>query len=246
MTDDVKPDVSASDETPAPERPERPPKPEKTPEDLAAIALLDRLRSGEGETTPTGLPLACVVKVIACEDIPKANERYAMVTLKGHDDRVWRMCVDRYYLDVGMNALFVSGDAALPPEDRYRNRDVARVKERVYRFGFGVKMRRLLPIVRRGIYRHNCGLVYPLDDFPELKGVRYGTVCAVKLHIDSQTEIHSRLVAPRPKLPKPPKPPKPQPRPAPKPKPKPAPDNRLLPQEEYIELVRRYHRQLFS
>lgn len=195
---DAEPQDEAGEENP-PERRKWPKRPEKTPEDLAAIALLDRLRSGEGEKMPLNLPLACVVKVIEYEEIPKANEQYAMVTLKGHNNQTWRMCINRYYLERGMNALFVSGDAAMPVEDRYRNRDVARVKERIFRFGFGVKVRRLLPIIRRNIYIYNSGLLYPLSDFPELKGVRYGTVCAVRLHIDNVLELRSRAAMPRPK-----------------------------------------------
>ena len=38
--------------------------PEKTPEELAEIAYLDRLRTCEGEEMPVGLPLACIVKVV--------------------------------------------------------------------------------------------------------------------------------------------------------------------------------------
>ena len=72
---------------------------EKTPEDLAAIAYLDKLRSGEGETMPEGLLLACVVKVIAYEEVPKAHEKYAMATVRGAGNREWRVCVSRYYLE---------------------------------------------------------------------------------------------------------------------------------------------------
>jgi len=169
-------------------------KPEKTPEDLAAIAYLDRLRSGEGETMPMNLPLACVVKVVAYEEVPKANDRYALATLLGPAGRTWKMCINRYYMEEGMRALFVSGDAAMPNTDRFRNRDVAKVKLRVFRFGFGVKEARLLPIVSRNIYYYNCGLLYPLDEFPELKGVRTGTVCATKLGIEKVYDLR-RLVA---------------------------------------------------
>ena len=45
----------------------------KTPEEQAAIAYLDKLRSCEGEEMPVGLPLACVVKVMADEEGPKAG-----------------------------------------------------------------------------------------------------------------------------------------------------------------------------
>lgn len=174
-------------------------KPEKTPEDLAAIAYLDRLRRGDGETMPTRLPIACVVKVIEYENIPKANEKYALATLLGPGGRTWKMSINRYYLEKGMKALFVSGYAALPDTERFRNRDAAKVKLRVFRFGFGVKETRLLPIVSRNIYHYNCGLLYPLDDFPELKRARAGTVCADKLGIDDVDDLRRRAAAPRPK-----------------------------------------------
>lgn len=188
-----------------PERPARPKglgrpeKPEKTPEDLAAIAYLDRLRRGDGETVPLDLPLACVVRVAAYEEIPKANDRYALATVRGPGGREWKMCIPRYNLETGMDALFVSKDATMPEEDRYRNRDAARVKLRVYRFGFGTKVRRLLPIVNRSIYRFNCGLLYPLDDFPELADVPSGELCAERLDVSGADEMRARAAAPRPK-----------------------------------------------
>ena len=85
--------------------------------------------------------------------------------VQGAGNREWRMCVSRHYLEEGMDTLFVSKDAALPMEDRFCNRDLVSVKERVYRFGFGVNERRYLPIVKRTIYIHNCGVLFPLDDF---------------------------------------------------------------------------------
>lgn len=177
-------------------------KQEKTPEDLAAIAYLDRLRAGEGETMPEGLPLACVVKVVAYEEVPKAHEKYAMATVRGAGNREWRMCVSRYYLEEGMDALFVSKDAALPMEDRFCNRDLVSVKERVYRFGFGVNERRYLPIVKRTIYIHNCGVLFPLDDFSEVKRKALGADCSSLLGIDSASDLQARLSAPRPPKPK--------------------------------------------
>lgn len=179
---------------------EKPPKAPKTPEDLAAIALLDKLRFGEGEVRPEGLPLACVVKVVDYSEIPKANERYAMATVEGRDGRRWRLCILRYYLEKGMRALFVSDDAAVPTDDeRFVNLDVCKLRERVYRFGFGVKVRRAVPFVKRNIYLHNCGVLYPLDDFPELKKASVGDICAASLHIDSATELHRQATAPKPK-----------------------------------------------
>ena len=64
-------------------------KPEKTPEELAQIAYLDKLRTCEDEAMPTGLPLACVVKVVGYEEIPKANDQYALATIEGRGKRTW-------------------------------------------------------------------------------------------------------------------------------------------------------------
>ena len=179
---------------------ERQEKPPKTPEELAEIAYLDRLRSGEGEVRPVGLPLACVVKVVGYEEVPKANEQYAMATVEGRDGRRWRVCVRRRYLKEGMRALFVLDDAALPADDgRFRNPCVCKLHARVYRFGFGVKERRKIPFVKRNIYRNNCGVLYPLDDFRELSKARVGDVCAAKLRIESAEEQQRRAAAPQPK-----------------------------------------------
>ena len=175
-------------------------KPEKTPEELAEIAYLDKLRSCEGEAMPVGLPLACVVKVVAYEEVPKANEQYALVTVEGRDGRTWRLCIRRYYLEEGMRALFVSHDALLPENDeRFDNLDVCKLHERVFRFGFGVKERHKVPFVKRNVYRNNCGVLYPLDDFHELLNAKVGDVCAAALHIESAAETHRRAAAPQPK-----------------------------------------------
>jgi len=177
----------------------RPPKPERTPEDIAAVAVLDALRSGAGETKPTGLPLACVVKVMDCADVPKARDAYSMITVMGPGKRTWRMCVRRGTVKVGRNMLFVGEDAALPVLARWREFPDVHVKEKVYNFGFGVKVRRLLPHVQHHIYIHNNGVLYPTAMFPELRRARVGTVCAVHLCIDSASEIKAKLMAPRPK-----------------------------------------------
>ena len=175
-------------------------KPEKTPEELAEIAYLDKLRTCEGEAMPVGLPLACIVKVVAYEEIPKASEQYAMATVEGRDGRTWRLCIRRYYLEDGMRALFVSYDALLPEEDeRFDNLDVCNLHDRVFRFGFGVKERRKVPFVKRNVYRNNCGVLYPLDDFRELSKARVGDVCAAKLRIESEEELQRRAAAPQPK-----------------------------------------------
>ena len=173
--------------------------PAKTPEELAEIAYLDKLRACEGEAMPKGLPLACVVKVVGYEEIPKANEQYAMATVEGRDGRTWRLCIRRYYLEKGMRALFVHGDAAVPEDARFDNADVCKLHERVYRFGFGVKVRRKVPFVKRNIYRNNCGVLYPIDDFHELLKARVGDVCAAALHIENAEELHRKAMAPHPK-----------------------------------------------
>ena len=175
-------------------------KPEKTPEELAAIAYLDRLRTCEGEAMPTGLPLACVVKIVGYEEIPKANECYALATVEGRDGRTWRLCIRRYYLEEGMRALFVSYDALLPEEDkRFVNPDVCKLHDRVFRFGFGVKVRRMVPFVKRNVYRNNCGVLYPLDDFHELQRAKVGDVCAAALRIESAVELQRQAATPQPK-----------------------------------------------
>ncbi len=178
---------------------ERPPKLPKTAEDLAAIAVLDALRECKGEVIPKDLPLACVVKVLDYADIRKANEAYAMVTVEGPEEKTWRMCVLRKSVKVGKLALYIAEDAALPPEERFRNQNVCTVKEKVYKFRFGFDVRRLLPRVKRHIFRLNPGVLYPVAAFPELKGKRKGFVCPTLLKIESQTELKLRMQAPRPK-----------------------------------------------
>ena len=175
-------------------------KPEKTPEELAEIAYLDRLRTCVGEEMPVGLPLACIVKVVAYEEVPKANECYAMATVEGRNGQTWRVCIRRYYLEEGMRALFVSYDALLPDDDeRFDNLNVCKLHERVFRFGFGVKERRKVPFVKRNVYHNNCGVLYPLDDFHELLKAKVGDVCAVRLRIESAEELRRRVAAPQPK-----------------------------------------------
>ena len=168
-------------------------KPPKTPEELAEIAYLDRLRACEGEAMPVGLPLACVVKVVGYEEIPKAGEQYAMATVEGRGGQTWRMCIRRYYLEDGMRALFVSYDALLPEADeRFDNLDVCKLHDRVFRFGFGVKVRRKTPFVKRNVYRNNCGVLYPLGDFRELLETNLGDDCAAALKIESTEDLRRR------------------------------------------------------
>ena len=68
-------------------------------------------------------------------------------------------------------------------DERFDNLDVCKLHDRVFRFGFGVKERRKIPFVKRNIYRNNCGVLYPLDDFRELSKARAGDVCAAKLRL---------------------------------------------------------------
>ena len=88
------------------EKPKWPKKPPKTAEDLAAIAYLDALRAGGGDSPPARVPLACIVKVTAYEEVPKAHEAYAMVRVTGPDGKSWRLCVHRGTVKEGKNALF--------------------------------------------------------------------------------------------------------------------------------------------
>ena len=177
------------------EKPKWPKKPPKTAEDLAAIAYLDALRAGGGDRPLADVPLACIVKVTSYEEVPKAHENYAMVRVTGPDAKTWRLCVRRGTVKVGKNALFISSDAALPVEDRFRNSAVCTVKEKVYKYGFGMKVRRLLPHVQRHIYRLNSGVLYPLKDFPELKSLKKGTEVSALLNIRSQKILKALMIA---------------------------------------------------
>ncbi len=171
----------------------RPPKPVRTEEDWKNIALLAKLRECPDEEKPEGLPLACIVKVIEYSEVPMAREQYAMVGVYGPDDRVWKMCVMRGTVQLGDEMLFVSEDAALPLDERWNDRLVCPMKQRVYKYGFGIKVRRQLPIVRRNIYANNCGVLFPPDDFAkELRNVRLGEDCASRLNIESATEMKMR------------------------------------------------------
>ena len=174
----------------------REPRPEKTPEELAEIALLDALRRGDGDPPPERVPLACIVKVLECTEVPKANEAYAMVRVSGPNDATWRLCVYRGTVHVGRNALFVSANAALPMDDRFRNPDVCTVKQKNYRIGYD-KVPRLLPHVKRHIYLHNCGVLYPVGDFKELRGKRAGMLVATLLNIDDAEELKNRQNEPK-------------------------------------------------
>ena len=171
--------------------------PEEAAADEAAVAYLNDLRECPGEKPPEGLPLACIVKVLDYEEVPKANEAYAMVHVEGADGRIWRLCINRKTVRVGRNFLFVSDRAALPIQPRFQNPAVCNVKEKKYKFGHGIVVRRLLPHVRRHIYHNNSGVLFPMSDFPELKGRRVGTVVAVLLRIDSQDELLMLLQQPR-------------------------------------------------
>lgn len=192
MNEDAQNDAGRAGSPLPAEKPKWPKKPPKTAEDLAAIAYLDALRAGGGDRPLERIPLACIVKVTEYENVPKANEAYAMVRVVGPDDRTWRLCVHRGTVKVGKNALFISEAAALPVEDRFRNLAVCTVKEKVYKYGFGVKVRRLLPHVQRHIYPLNCGVLYPTAGFAELKGKRAGLHVSALLHIDLADELKLR------------------------------------------------------
>ena len=172
-------------------------KAERTAEDQAAIEFLNELRECPGEEHPSGLPLACVVKVLETVDVPKANDAYAMVRVEGADGRTWRMCVYRKSVKAGKNALFVSELAALPDQPRFCNPAVCTVKRKKYKYGHGITATRLLPHVKRHVYRNNCGVLFPMEAFPELKGRRVGMVVAVLLRIDNQEELKALQQQPR-------------------------------------------------
>ena len=67
--------------------------------------------------------------------------------------------------------------------------DVATYKEKKFRLGDGVIVTRLRPHVKRHIYRLNSGLLYPLKDFPELKGFKVGTDATAALNIRSESTL---------------------------------------------------------
>ncbi|MBQ6247429.1 MAG: hypothetical protein IJK04_11225 [Kiritimatiellae bacterium] len=182
-----------------------PKKPPKTEEDLVAIALLDALRDGTGYEHPEKAPLACLVRVIEYADIPKAKDAYALVRVEGPGGNTWHLTVYRGTVGVGDLALFISDDAALPVDDRFRNDKVCSVKEKTYKFGFGMDLKRLLPHVKRHIYHFNSGVLFPASDFKELRGHKAGTMVDMLLHIDSQTALKERLQQPRGKVWRPPK-----------------------------------------
>ena len=199
------PQVDGTDEsTETANCPPRPEKPPKTPEDLAAIALLDALRDGTGYEHPENPPLACLVRVLEYADIPKAKEAYALVRVRGPKGETWHLSVRRGTVAVGDLALFVSGDAALPDDKRFRNEAVCTVKEKTYKFVFGMDLKRLLPHVKRHIYHFNSGVLFPASDFKELKGCEEGAIVDMALRIDSQAAIKARLQQPRGKAWRPP------------------------------------------
>ena len=174
-----------------------PVKAERTPEDDAAIAYLDRLRACADEEPPV-VPRACVVKVTAVENVPKANERYAMATVKAADAKTWRVCLVRGTVKKGDDALFVTPEVALPDDPRFR--EAFHVKERVFRYGFGVSERVLLPHVSRSIYRNNSGLLCPIARFKELRP-KMGEIAVMRiLKLQHLADLRARAQGPsRPK-----------------------------------------------
>ena len=177
-----------------------PPKPVRTVQDWANIAYLEKLRECLDEEKPEGLPMACIVKVIDYSEVPMAGEKYALATVYGPDDRVWRLCVFRGTVQVGDDMLFVNDEAALPLDERWKEPQICSFKQRVYKFGFGVKVRRMLPIIRRNIYANNNGALFPLEGFErELRGARIGEDCSGRLNIECSTELKLRQNAKKPK-----------------------------------------------
>ena len=162
----------------------------KTAEDLAAIEYLDRLRDCADEEKPV-VPLAGIVKVVALENVPKANDAWSMAQVEWKNGESWRLCVPRDSVQTGKLYLFVSGEAALPADERYRG--VFKVKERVLKNGCGVKIRAFLPHVPRSIYRNNSGLLAPVSKFPELKGRRAGALVASLLHIEKYDDAVTQV-----------------------------------------------------
>ena len=170
-------------------KPVWPARPEMTPERLAAIKYLDTLRAGTDEDLPK-VPLACIVYVKDYREIPLANEQYALVTVTtGEKGDSWKLAVYRATVKPRTKMLFISADAALPLEPRFRNMDIATYKEKKYKLGDGVIVTRLRPHVKRHIYRLNSGLLYPLKDFPELKGLKAGTDAIAALNIRSEETL---------------------------------------------------------
>ena len=162
--------------------PKRPP---MTPERLAAIKYLDELRYGTDDEMPD-VPLSAIVYVKDYREIPLANELYALVTVTtGAKGQSWKLAVYRDTVKPRTRALFISADAALPIEPRFQNPDIATYKQKKFRLGDGVIVTRLRPHVKRHIYRLNSGLLYPLADFPELKGMKAGTDATAALNIRS-------------------------------------------------------------
>ena len=174
-------------------KPMWPKRPEMTPERLEAIKVLDGLRSGADEDMPD-VPLAAVVYVKDSMDIPLANEAYALVTVMCGGESTWKVAVRRGAARPRTKMLFVSSDAALPMDERYRNPNVTKCKEKRYRFGVA-EVHRLLPHVQRHIYRLNSGILYPLKDFPELKGMKRGTDVSGTLNIRSQKTLKALMIA---------------------------------------------------
>lgn len=170
-----------------------PKRPEMTPERLEAIKVLDGLRSGTDEDMPE-VPLAVMVYVKDSMDIPLANEAYALVTVMGAGESKWQVAVRRGAARPRTKMLFVSSDAALPIDDRYKNPNVTKCKEKRYRFGVA-EVHRLLPHVQRHIFRLNCGVLYPLKDFPELKGLKRGDDVSALLNVRSQKTLKALMIA---------------------------------------------------
>ena len=165
-------------------------KPERTPEREAAVSFLDALRSGTDEEMPV-VPLAAVVAVEDYREIPLAKEQYALVTVRGADGATWKVAVFRGTVRPRAKALFVSGAAALPVEPRFRNEKVATYKERKFHLGNAITAVRLIPHVKRHVYRLNSGILYPLAKFREVKDEPVGTEVSTRLNIVNRETLQA-------------------------------------------------------
>lgn len=149
---------------------------------MAQIAFLDELRASDYAAQPER-PVAVVVKVTSVCDVPKAGNQYALAEVS--DGTVaWKVCLPRGMVKARQRALFVSEDAVLPMDERYRCGKPPIANQRNLKGGIPM----LTPIVRRNVYRANQGVLYPVAAFPELKKCAVGDVVADILHILSEKQ----------------------------------------------------------
>lgn len=154
----------------------------KSAEELAQIAFLDELRASDYGPQPER-PVAVVVKVISVCDVPKAGNQYALAEVTD-GTAAWKVCLPRGVVKARQRALFVSEDAILPMDERYRCGKPPIANQRNLKGGIPM----LTPIVRRNVYRANQGVLYPVAAFSELKKCAVGDVVAGILHILSEKQ----------------------------------------------------------